>query len=71
MQNSVQRVSRDKFDQNYTVVGCKPNRKNRDFNQGYVKLKGQLYKIEVSPAKKDDIKYWVRVTEVKENKRSM
>jgi len=52
MQNSVQRVSRDKFDQNYTVVGCKPNRKNRDFNQGYVKLKGHCTKLKYLPLKR-------------------
>ena len=60
-----QRISTDRFGQPYQVVGIKPNKKNADFNQGYVELGKKLYKLEISTANKDDVDYWVRITQLK------
>lgn len=58
----------DRFGNPYMVVSCKHNKKNADFNQGYIELGGKLYKFEVSEAKKDGVAYWVRVTRVNQNR---
>lgn len=56
----------DRFGNTYTLVKCKVDRKNEDFNKGYVKARdGSLIKVEVSPAKKDGVAYWVKLTKLK------
>lgn len=64
-----QRVSLDRFGNNYQVIGCK-DKKETGFPKGYIELKGVLYKLEPSEAKKDGVDYWVKVTEMKKQQRS-
>lgn len=64
------RISTDKFGNPFQVVGCKPNKKNSDFNVGYADLGGKTYKIEVSKASKDDVDYWVRITKMDEKRKA-
>ena len=54
----------DKFRQQYTVVGCK-DKKGTGFPKGYLKIGGQLYKLEPSPAQKEGVETWIRVTKMK------
>lgn len=54
----------DKFGNPYKVVGIKDKKEN-GFPYGYVEIKGQLYKLDVSPAEKEGTEYWVRMTQLK------
>jgi hypothetical protein len=57
-------VSKDRFGNDYTVIGCKPDKKNAAFNHGYVTIKGTNYKVEVSNSNKDGVSYWVKLTKM-------
>lgn len=57
------RISSDRFGNPYQLIGCKPNK--NDYPVGYVELGGKLYKIEPSPANKEGVLYWVKITAVK------
>lgn len=59
-----QTVRNDKFGNKYIVVGCK-DKKDNGFPVGYVELGSKLYKLEPSPANKDGVHTWIRVTQVK------
>lgn len=61
-------VNTDKFGQAYQVVGCK-DKKDNGFPAGYVTLGGKDYKLEPSPANKDGVHTWIRVTAVKKQDR--
>ncbi|SHL70485.1 hypothetical protein [Flavobacterium saccharophilum] len=58
------RISTDRFGNPYQLIGCK-DKKGSGFSQGYIELGGKLYKIEPSPASKEGVEYWVKVTLVK------
>ncbi|MEA9415918.1 hypothetical protein [Flavobacterium sp. PL02] len=58
------RISTDRFGNPYQLVGCK-DKKGTGFYSGYMELGGKLYKIEPSPANKEGVGYWVKVTLVK------
>lgn len=62
-----QRVSTDRFGNPYQLIGCKPNKNG--YPVGYVKLKGQLYKLEPSDSKKEGVENWIKVTAIKEQAR--
>lgn len=57
-------IKTDRFGNPYQVVGCR-DKKGTGFPVGYVELKGQLYKLEPSSAKKDGVEAWIKVTAVK------
>lgn len=61
-------VRTDRFGNAYTVVACKPNKKNEHFSAGYVELGGKLYKLEPSEASKEGVSMWIRVTKVNKNR---
>ena len=58
------RISTDKFGNPYQVIGCK-DKNGSGFPKGYVELGGKLYKLEPSPAQKDGVETWIRVTQMK------
>lgn len=58
------RISTDRFGNAYQVVGCR-DKKGSGFPVGYVELGGKLYKLEPSPANKEGVDMWVKVTAVK------
>ena len=67
------RAKTDRFGNTYELVSCKANRNG--YPVGYVEIKGQLYKVEPSPAsngKEDrrgrEIMYWVKVTKVEKRR---
>jgi len=57
-------IKNDRFGNPFQVIGCK-DKKGNGFSVGYVELKGQLYKLEPSPATKDGVEHWIKVTAVK------
>lgn len=63
--NMTQRVSVDRFGQEYVLCNIKDNKKNPEFNQGYVEIGKQLYKLEVSENKKEGSQFWVKLTKMK------
>jgi hypothetical protein len=62
-------IKNDKFGNPFQVVGCK-DKKGNGFAVGYVELGGKLYKLEPSEAKKEGVKAWVKITQVKKQNRS-
>jgi hypothetical protein len=64
MSNYKARISNDRFGNPFQVIGCK-DKKGTGFCKGYVELGGKLYKLEPSPAKKDGVEAWIKVTQVK------
>jgi hypothetical protein len=58
-------VRTDRFGNPYTVVGFKNNKNG--FPVAYAELGNQLYKLEVTHAKKEGIELWCRITKVKKN----
>lgn len=64
MSNSRQkRISTDPFGNPYMLVGLK-DKKGTGYGKGYVEIAGQLYKIEVSPAQKEGVTDWVKITKM-------
>ena len=61
-------VSKDRFGNNYLVVGLKDNGKG--FPRGYVEIKGTLYKLEYSDSKKEPVLCWIRFTEMPKQRKS-
>lgn len=57
-------IKTDRFGNPYQVIGCR-DKKGNGFPVGYVELGGKLYKLEPSPAKKDGVEAWIKVTHVK------
>lgn len=57
----------DKFGNKYAVIGCK-DKKGTGYPKGYFTVKGKTFKLEPSPAEKDGVDMWIRITEVKSNK---
>lgn len=70
MSQNGERVTLDKFGNNQIIKGMK-NKKNEDFPECYVELKGQLYKISVSQAKKEGVLMWCTITQLKKKNLSM
>ncbi|WP_281638419.1 hypothetical protein [Flavobacterium marginilacus] len=58
------RINTDKFGNPYQLIGCK-DKKGTGYGVGYIELKGQLYKLEPSPSKKDGVTDWIKVTAIK------
>lgn len=54
----------DKFENEYTVVGCK-DKKGKGYPSGFFEFKGQLFKVEPSPSNKEGVDMWVRITVMK------
>lgn len=69
MSNYQQRVSKDRFGNDYILVGLK-DKKGTGFPKGYAEIKGQLYKIEFSESKKEGTEGWVKLTKVVKQKSS-
>lgn len=67
MYNNQQRVSKDRFGNDYILVGLK-DKKGTGYPKGYAEIKGQLYKIEVSDSKKEGTEAWVKLTKVVKQK---
>ncbi|MFV8323575.1 hypothetical protein [Flavobacterium sp. LS2R12] len=63
------RISTDRFNQPFQVIGCK-DKKGSGFSKGYVELGGKLYKLEPSKATKDGVEVWIKVTQVKKQTQS-
>ena len=63
MENRQSRISTDRFGNPYQLISCKGNKNG--FPVGYITLGGKLYKIEPSPAQKDGVLFWVKVTAIK------
>jgi hypothetical protein len=63
------RISTDRFGNPYQLIGCK-DKKGNGFSQGYIELGGKLYKMEPSPATKDGVEYWIKVTQVKKQNKA-
>lgn len=57
-------VTIDRFGNEYTLVGLKDKR-STGYGKGYIEIKGQLYKLEHSPANKEGYTGWVKVTKLK------
>lgn len=70
MSNNIQRVSKDRFGNDFVLVGCKPKKKNEKYSVGYVEIKGQLYKIEPTEAEKEGIMFWCKLTKLEKRKPS-
>jgi hypothetical protein len=64
MSNFKARITNDRFGNPYQVIGCK-DKKGTGFSKGYVELGGKLYKLEPSPATKEGVEVWIKVTAVK------
>lgn len=62
-------ASTDKFGNRYKVVGCK-DKKGTGFPVGYLEINGKLFKLEPSPANKDGVEVWIRVTEMKKQQQN-
>ncbi|UUF13244.1 MULTISPECIES: hypothetical protein [Flavobacterium] len=62
-------IRTDRFGNPYQVVGCR-DKKGNGFAFGYVELGGKLYKLEPSPANKEGVEMWIKVTAVKKQSRS-
>lgn len=58
------RISTDKFGNPYQLVACK-DKKSTGYGVGYAELGGKLYKIEPSPAQKEGVTDWVKITLMK------
>lgn len=54
---------RDRFGNEYMLVSCKDT-KGTGYGKGYIEIKGQLYKVESSEAKKDGVSHWVKITKI-------
>lgn len=63
------RITNDRFGNPYQVIGCK-DKKGTGFPKGYVELGGKLYKLEPSPASKEGVEVWIKVTAVKKQTQS-
>lgn len=61
------RITNDRFGNPYQLIGCKPNKGG--FPVGYIELGGKTYKVEPSPANKEGVLFWVKVTKLDEKKR--
>lgn len=66
-QNRNTRTRPDRFGQQYAVVGCK-DKKDTGFPVGYITIGGKTYKLEPSPANKEGVSMWIRVTKVNSNR---
>ncbi len=62
-------ISKDKFGNEYQVVGCK-DKKETGFPKGFIEIKGQLYKLEPSESKKEGVEVWIKVTKMEKRKTS-
>jgi hypothetical protein len=58
--------STDRFGRQFTRVGAR-DKKGNGYAKGYVEIKGKLYQIEVGPSQKEDVEYWLTVTEMPKN----
>ena len=56
----------DKFGNAYKIVKLKKNKNG--FPTGYVEIGNSLYKLDVSPAKKEGVELWLKLTKL--NKKS-
>lgn len=63
-QGRQRRISTDRFGNPYQLIGCK-DVKGTGFSKGYIELGGKLYKLEPSPASKEGVDFWIKVTQVK------
>jgi len=62
------RTSFDKFGNEVQIVGIRvPNGKK--YGRGYIEIKGQLFKVEVTDAQKEGYQAWVRFTKLEERER--
>lgn len=64
-----QRVSKDRFGNDYILVGLKDKR-GTGFPKGYCEIKGQLYKVEFSESRKEGTEGWVKLTKVQKRNSS-
>lgn len=62
-------VRLDRFGRKYTVVGFKKNKNG--YPVAYWNTGRQLYKFDLSPSKKSGTEYWLTITELPNNQRSM
>jgi len=56
----------DRFGNMTMLIGCKENKNG--YPVGYLEIGNTLYKVEPSPANKDGVLYWVKLTKL--NKRN-
>ncbi len=62
------KVQRDKFGNEFQLIGCK-DRKGTGYGVGYFEVGGKLFKVEASEAKKDGYTHWVKITKVNKQAR--
>jgi len=62
-------VTKDRFGNDQMIIGLK-DKKGTGFGKGYFEVKGTLFKVEVSPARKEGVTDWVKITKVDRTKRS-
>lgn len=55
-------VKYDKQNRPYKLVSLKKNKNG--FPVGYVEIGGSLYKIDISPAKKEGVELWAKFTKL-------
>jgi len=68
--NGQQRVTKDMFGRDQILIGLKPAKNKKtgkefdEIGKGYFEVKGILYKLEISPAKKEGRNYWAKITKM-------
>lgn len=58
--------NKDRFGNDYTVIGLKPNKNG--YPVGYWESANCLYKMEYSDSKKDGVLGWLKITQLKKNR---
>jgi hypothetical protein len=54
----------DRFGQTFMLCGLK-DKEGKGFPKGYCTIGGKDFKFEVTPANKEGVEYWLRITKVK------